>query len=1259
MPGGKIDVLVNPSFDGFEGKLRSGLSSASGLAGGLAKGLGLAITAGTAAAAVGLKKVIDLGVEYQDNLNQLQAVTGATGVQMAQIGKTATALGNDLSLPATSAADAAQAMLELAKGGLSVDQAMIAAKGTLQLAAAAQVDAGAAAEIQSKALNEFGLSADSAGHVADVLANTANAAAGSITDIGYALNYVGPVAKSFGISIDDTATALGLMANKGIQGEQAGTSLRGMLASLASPSKQAAAALDQLGIKAFDNKGKFVGLEALVGQLAKAHGKLSQAAFESAAATAFGNEGLTVANALAESGTAAFDDMAKSVSKQGGAADVAAAKMKGLGGALQGFQSQAETIGLQIYQAIEPGLESLVRSATGTISNLGTALTNGLQTAVAVAQLYGPSIAKAVESKAAELETAVRNLLAPLVNPALGVANTSINTVLKVYGDLASVLDNAAKAAVPLSHGIADVVTSANQAGGPISAAASAVGLVGDAAKLAGGLLVPLGELVGGIAHAFAGLPGPVQSVVVALAAYKLASKAIGDTSFLSGFRQFRDEMNLAKGQLQTVGGLAQNTGGTLRQFGNDLATTGVQGGQAAQKLSTMGAAAAAFETSTVPAVAAARDFRDQTVAIKEGAAAAGQPISTMSAALGTLVERSPLLSAMKSSFNEASQGAERFGTAAGIAAAAGTGLKGAASGLVSALGGPLGITIGAVSVGLSLLASSQEAAAKRAQQHASAVDGLAAALQESNGAIDQNVRKTVAQSIQQDDAFKSAKGLGVSLNDLTNIALGQGGALDTVRSKLEGIVSANTHVLPSVNAAKGSLQDSTTVMGLQGQQAQALLDALGPLASQYDDAKQKNKELAEAIKNGTASMLDGTPQGQKLAAAVKTLGDNSSDADSRVHALKDAIDALSGGTVDLQAAQASLNDVYRRLGDQFNGTIDKTKGYGAALLNADGTLNTVTQNGSDLFHGLQDISSGMADVAQKTFDTTHNLDDVKKVVADSRQHFIDFAVNAGLSADAAGRLADKAGLIPDKVALAIETPGMTQAQQELLVLKGDFDAVPGSKSITVTTLSADAEAALNSLGFHVTHLPNGTVKVDAPTGGAQSAIDGFINSNNGRRITIYTQTVVDGQVSQRASSGGRVASTGAIGGIVHAYASGGIQLKPMKGGLAQIVAPNTWRVIGDRVRDDEAYIPINNSMRSAALLAETASRMNYTLLKRYAAGGIAGGGTSAPRYAPVTIDGAHITGNLTVNGLDGYIDARISTADDALGTAIAQRSRI
>ena len=135
-----------------------------------ATGLGSMIAIGA-----GLTKTISIGLDYTTTMNTLGAVTQATAQQMDAAGQMAQELGNDITLPGTSAVDAAAAMTELAKGGFTVEQSMSAAKGTLQLAAAAQIDAASAATIQANALNTFGLSADYASKVSDVLANAANA----------------------------------------------------------------------------------------------------------------------------------------------------------------------------------------------------------------------------------------------------------------------------------------------------------------------------------------------------------------------------------------------------------------------------------------------------------------------------------------------------------------------------------------------------------------------------------------------------------------------------------------------------------------------------------------------------------------------------------------------------------------------------------------------------------------------------------------------------------------------------------------------------------------------------------------------------------------------------------------------------------------------------------------------------------------------------------------------------------------------------
>lgn len=1185
MPGGAVEVDIVPNLRDFPGKLGSGLKGITGVAATLGKGLGVAIASGAAVAAVGLKSAIDLGIEYQNNLNELGAVTGATGFQMAAVGKVAKELGSDLSLPGTSAADAAAAMKELAKGGLSVDDAMTAAKGTLQLAAAAQIEAAQAAEIQSDALNQFGLSADNAGHVADVLANTANAASGEITDMANALKYVGPVARGLGVDIDNTAAAIGLLAVNGIRGEQAGTSLRGILASLASPSKEAAKAMDALGISAFDQTGKFVGLRTITEQLAAAKGKMTDAEFAAAAATAFGNEGFTAANALALSGAPAFDKMAESVSKAGGAAEVSAAKAKGLGGAWDGLKSQLETTGIEIFEAIDGPLEKLVRGGAEKIDQFGKVVVDGLNTAVAAGEVYGPRLAAAISSRASVVGTAISSVLGPIAAGAVGPLNESINTVIELWDDFTAVLKNVVDAAKPVANGISELGKAAADGDGPVSALGAGFGLLGGAVKIASAVLVPLGQFLGGIVSAFASLPGPIQSAALAFVAFKVASNIFSDTKLFSGVRQFSDEMSVQRG----------------------LAT---QNGEAVGRL---GSAMAAFNTSTVPAVAAARSFRDQTVAIREGAAAAGQPIGLMSAAMGTLVERSPALSAMREAFDSASQGAERFGTAAGVAAAAGSGLRSLGSGLVSALGGPFGIAMAAASVGLSLLGSKQEEAAAAAAKHKTAVDGLASALRESGGAIDGNIRSLSAKRLQDEGALDLARALHIPLDQVTDAYLGNGDAL----AKVNAVLGDYTKGL----ADSGQIEGQVAGENPMAEKASELYLKLKALIPELGEAQAKNKALADAIKNGSASALDASDSGKTLAAAMATLASSTASADQKARALNDALIAMAGGSVNLEAAQFRVADVTARLGDIFaaNGTeaekaAAQAKGYGAALLNADGSLSSATENGRNLRATLQDLTTASADVAQKTFDMARSQGDsiptaTAKAVAAvqlSRDAFVGLAKDLGISSKEAEILADRAGLIPKNAAIAVSTPGSDTTRQELAIIKGLVDAVPPGKDIHMQTISADAEKKLEELGYKVTHMEDGTVVIQGNTGPAQAALNSFLAAPATKTVYIvYSDPGYAGSTQRLAVGNGPGIANGAV--LAAAFKNGGLaRVTPLKGGVAQMVPPNTWRVVGDRMVDDEAYIPINGSHRSSQILMEAASRMGYQVMKRYAVGGIA-----------------------------------------------------
>lgn len=1253
--GGRIEIEVVPDTRGFPGKLASGLRGLQGIAGTIGKGLGVAVAAGTAVAAVGLQKAIDLGIEYTGKLNELQAVSNATAVQMAQVGNTAKALGADLSLPATSAAGAAAAMLELAKGGLSVEASMKAAKGTLQLAAAAQIDAAAAAEIQSNALNQFGLAADQASRVADVLANTSNAASGSITDIALALKYVGPVAKSVGVSIEDTATAIGLLANKGIQADTAGTSLRGMLASLAAPSKPAAKALNQLGVEAFDSAGKFVGFRSVIDQLSRAQKRMTQEQFAAAAATAFGREPLAAIVALAESGAPAFDEMATAVGRQGGAADVAAAKMRGLGGAWEGFKSQLETAGIEIFESIDGPLESIVRKASDVVQKVTPAVKRGLDGAVSAGLLFGPDLARAIESRASALAGVAGKLVKPLVDGVKETVNSGIEIGVQVFRDFGDVARDTVDAVEPLAVGIGNVVESFNRADGPIGAFGAALGIAYDIIKGLVGIVSPVVGLVADLVEGFADLPGPIQTAALALLALRFgptilsglrgafsgAGKDAEDAATKTGL--FSRAVGLVTAPVRLVASGLSSAVSTVRQFAGEM---DVQRGLAAASGSEMGrlsASMAAFQTSTIPGIAAARGFAEQAAAIRAGAAGAGEPISRMGSAISVLVERSPALSQMRDAFHNAADGADRFGRLAGTAAAAGTGLKIAAGGLVNALGGPFGIAIAAVSVGLGILAGRQQDAAQRAKEHQDRVSTLATALRESNGAITDSIRAKAASELQSvkladsdKDVLTAARELGVSLPSVTEGYLGNAAAQAVVNAELDKLIAKNTVVDTSTGTTIESLN-------AEGEAALALKTALEGTNKTHAEAVQKNKDLQDAIKNGTASMLDGTESGRTFASAMKVLADNTATADDKARALKSALDALSGGQVSLDESLANLNESFDRLGNSFGSSLDKSKGFGNELLTNAGRINTATENGRKLRDSLEDITTSTLNVAQRTFDMTGSLTDAQAVVQQSRDRFLDMAGQMGISRDAAAKLADQMGLIPETVATVIQTPGMTEAQKELLVIQALIKSTPPGKDVIIRTISAEAEALLKQFGFNVTHLPNGMVKIEANSSSGQATLDAFVAQKRTIVVGVETRTV-----DQLRISGAGSTKRNALGGIVKPYAEGGMErLRPMKGGVASIVAPNTWRVIGDRLVDDEAYIPINRSNRSLSILQETADRMGFALLRRYANGGVAVS-SAQPLTAPV-VAGPTVTNNVTVrDNDDAYVVAETVSARTA-----------
>lgn len=317
-----------------------------------------------AAAVIAFGKALQTATHFQTSLNVFKVTAGATADQMQRVSAAAIDLGHDLTLPAVNANDAADAMTELSKAGLSVQDSIDAARGTLQLATAAQLDNATAVNITASALNAFGLEGTQAVHVADLLAGAADAAQGGIGDMGGALSSVASVARQTGISIEDTVAMLTLLAKNGIQGAEAGTALRTALIRLIAPTDKAQKVLKDLGVQVLNAAGNV--RPEVFADIANAVNKLAPAQRNMALATIFGSRAIRAQAILGREGITGLDAMREATNQQGLAAELAGARTQGFAGKLEAFKNEAATIGLEIGTVTIPVFGKLIQNITTT-----------------------------------------------------------------------------------------------------------------------------------------------------------------------------------------------------------------------------------------------------------------------------------------------------------------------------------------------------------------------------------------------------------------------------------------------------------------------------------------------------------------------------------------------------------------------------------------------------------------------------------------------------------------------------------------------------------------------------------------------------------------------------------------------------------------------------------------------------------------------------------------------------------------------------
>lgn len=342
--------------------------------------------AGVAATALGVAAV-RMAADFDASMSTVQANTGASADEMAQLRQAAIDAGADTIYSATESADAIN---ELGKAGLSTSDILSGGlSGALNLAASDGMAVGDAAELMATTLKQFNLTGAESTQVADALAAGAGKAVGSAHDLGLALNQAGLVANSMGVSMQETTGTLAAFANAGMIGSDAGTSLKTMLQRLASPTDKAQTLMDELGINVYDANGKFIGLAGAAGQLQNGLSGLSQQERNAALNTIFGADAVRAANVLYEQGAEGIDDWTKAVSQSGYAADLAAKKNDNLKGDLENLSGSFESLMISLGEGGQGPLRFLVQTLDTLVDGFASLPAPVQQSIVLMAALVG------------------------------------------------------------------------------------------------------------------------------------------------------------------------------------------------------------------------------------------------------------------------------------------------------------------------------------------------------------------------------------------------------------------------------------------------------------------------------------------------------------------------------------------------------------------------------------------------------------------------------------------------------------------------------------------------------------------------------------------------------------------------------------------------------------------------------------------------------------------------------------------------------
>ncbi len=446
---GSIKILTDLDTSGFE----KGINKLSGLA---PKGLGtvlksVAAVSGALGAASGF--AVKVGSDFEAGMSEVAAISGATGKDLEALTAKAKEMGATTKFSAT---ESAEALKYMAMAGWDTGKMLSGLPGVMNLAAASGENLGTVSDIVTDAMTAFGLSADKAGHFADVLAQASSKSNTNVGMMGETFKYVAPVAGALGYSVEDAAVAIGLMANSGIKSSQAGTALRQTLTRLAKPTDEVEAAMEDLGISLTNSKGEMKSLGEVILDMRKGFKNLTKDQQAQYAASIAGQEGMSGLLAIVNASDEDFNILTEAIQNSDGAAQSMADTMQdNLKGAVTIAKSALEGLGITVYEEISTPMKNAVETATEYTGQLQRAFeAKGIEGAVSTLGTVLASAATKVAQAAPKMVDAGANMIVSFVQGisknARKLSTAAVNVGKSLVSALLKFVPEAGKAGLKL-----------------------------------------------------------------------------------------------------------------------------------------------------------------------------------------------------------------------------------------------------------------------------------------------------------------------------------------------------------------------------------------------------------------------------------------------------------------------------------------------------------------------------------------------------------------------------------------------------------------------------------------------------------------------------------------------------------------------------------------------------------------------------------------------------------------------------------------